>query len=270
MDWITQPEALVALLTLTLLEIVLGIDNIIFISILSSKLPKEQQARARFWGLALAMIGRVVLLLSLTWIMRLTTDLFAIFGMGISGKDIILVGGGLFLLAKSTHEIHDKLEGTRHDPETGKAVVASFTKAMIQILLLDLVFSLDSVITAVGMADHVPVMITAIVIAIGVMMISAGAISRFIENRPTVKILALSFLLMIGIALIAEGLDFHIPKGYLYFAMAFSVMVEMLNLRVRKLQDRRDPVLLRNSRLPKSLDKAGATHLDVSSQDSEK
>ncbi len=238
MDWITQPEALAALLTLTLLEIVLGIDNIIFISILSGKLPEKQQASARFWGLALAMFGRIVLLLSLTWIMRLTEDLFTILGMGFSGKDLILVGGGLFLLAKATNEIHDKLEGTAHGHTSGRAV-ATFSAVMVQILLLDVVFSLDSVITAVGMADQVPVMITAIVIAIGVMMLSAGAISRFIAKRPTVKILALSFLLMIGLALVADGLDFHIPKGYLYFAMAFSIMVEMLNLRLRSIQEAR-------------------------------
>jgi len=237
-DWITQPEALAALLTLTLLEIVLGIDNIIFISILSGKLPEKQQASARFWGLALAMFGRIVLLLSLTWIMRLTEDLFTILGMGFSGKDLILVGGGLFLLAKATNEIHDKLEGTAHGHTSGRAV-ATFSAVMVQILLLDVVFSLDSVITAVGMADQVPVMITAIVIAIGVMMLSAGAISRFIAKRPTVKILALSFLLMIGLALVADGLDFHIPKGYLYFAMAFSIMVEMLNLRLRSIQEAR-------------------------------
>ena len=255
MEWITQPEALVALLTLTLLEIVLGIDNIIFISILSGKLPERQRAKAQFWGLALAMIGRVGLLLSLAWIMRLTEDLFHVMGMGISGKDIILIAGGLFLLAKSTHEIHDKLEG--HSRAEGhQPAVATFAKAMVQILLLDLVFSLDSVITAVGMAEQVPVMITAIVIAIGVMMISAKAIARFIEQRPTVTILALSFLLMIGLALVAEGLDFHIPKGYLYFAMAFSVMVELFNLRLRRLQSERKPIALRGSRLQKALKKA--------------
>ena len=237
--WITEPDALAALFTLTLLEIVLGIDNIIFISILSSKLPEHQQARARFWGLALAMFGRLALLLSLVWIMRLTEDLFHVIGMGISGKDIILIAGGLFLLVKATHEIHDKLEGDKHDPGAGQAALTSFTRVIIQILLLDLVFSLDSVITAVGMADRIPVMVTAIVIAIGVMMLSAGAISRFIDQRPTVKILALSFLLMIGLALIADGLDFHIPKGYLYFAMAFSILVELLNLRMRKVQDQK-------------------------------
>ncbi len=256
MEWITQPEALAALLTLTLLEIVLGIDNIIFISILSGKLPEKHQAAARFWGLALAMFGRVALLLSLAWIMRLTEDLFSVLGMGISGKDLILIAGGLFLLAKATHEIHDKLEGEHHE-HGGKAAVASFAKAMVQIVILDLVFSLDSVITAVGMADQVPVMITAIVIAIGVMMLSASAISKFIEKRPTVKVLALSFLLMIGLALVADGLDFHIPKGYLYFAMAFSIMVEMFNLRLRKLQARQAPVKLRDSRLSNSLKKAG-------------
>ncbi len=257
MEWILEPDALAALLTLTLLEIVLGIDNIIFISILSGKLPKDQQAKARFWGLALAMVGRVALLLSLAWIMRLTHDLFTVLGMGISGKDLILVAGGLFLLAKATHEIHDKLEGTESGDGSTRAAVATFGRAMVQILLLDVVFSLDSVITAVGMADRVPVMITAIIIAIGVMMVSAGAIARFIENRPTVKVLALSFLLMIGLALIADGLDFHIPKGYLYFAMAFSIMVEMFNLRMRTMQQhRRNPIQLRDSRLPRRLQKA--------------
>ena len=257
-----QPEMLAALLTLTLLEIVLGIDNIIFISILSAKLPKSQQASARFWGLALAMFGRVALLLSLTWIMRLTENWFTAFGMGFSGKDCILIAGGLFLLAKATHEIHDKLEGAHTEHASGHAAAGSFAKAMVQILLLDLVFSLDSVITAVGMADQISIMVTAIIIAIAVMMLSAGTISRFIAKRPTVKILALSFLLMIGLALIADGLDFHIPKGYLYFAMAFSIMVELFNLRLRRLQERQEPLKLRDSRLPKTLKKAGIRSAD--------
>ncbi|MCY4672356.1 MAG: TerC family protein [Bacteroidetes bacterium] len=245
MDWITSPEALIALATLTLLEVVLGIDNIVFISILSSKLPESQQPRARFLGLALAMFGRIVLLLSLSWIMRLEATLFEVLGQDISGRDLILVGGGLFLLAKATHEIHDKLE----KPESShtKVVVASFSHVIVQILLLDIVFSLDSVITAVGMADRVEIMIIAIVIAIIVMMISAGSISRFIEKNPTIKMLALSFLLLIGMALIAEGFELHIPKGYLYFAIAFSLLVELLNLRMRR---NRSPVRLHSSRRP--------------------
>ena len=254
-DWITDPQALIALLTLTVLEIVLGIDNIVFISILSGKLPENQQARARLVGLALAMIGRIVLLLSLTWIMRLTSPLFEVFAHAISGRDLILILGGLFLLGKSTHEIHDKLEG-ESGHEGGQRAAASFASVLFQILLLDLVFSLDSVITAVGMAEQVGVMITAIVIAVGVMMLSAGAISRFIEGHPTVKMLALNFLLLIGVALVAEGLDQHIPKGYIYFAMAFSVFVEMLNLQVRQI---RQPIALRDSRLPKALEKAAPT-----------
>ena len=233
MEWITDPQALIALLTLTVLEIVLGIDNIVFISILSSKLPEHQQARARMIGLALAMFGRIVLLLSLVWIMRLTEPLFEVFAEEISGRDLIMILGGLFLLGKSTQEIHDKLEG-ESGHEGKERAVATFASVLIQILLLDLVFSLDSVITAVGMAEQVAVMITAIVIAVGVMMLSAGAISRFIEGHPTVKMLALSFLLLIGMALIGEGLDQHIPKGYIYFAMAFSVFVEMLNLRAKR------------------------------------
>ena len=252
MEWITDPQALIALLTLTVLEIVLSIDNIVFISILSGKLPQHQQARARMIGLALAMFGRIVLLLSLVWIMRLTEPLFEVFTEEISGRDLIMILGGLFLLGKSTQEIHDKLEG-ESGHEAKQRAVATFTSVLIQILLLDLVFSLDSVITAVGMAEQVAVMITAIVIAVGVMMLSAGAISRFIEGHPTVKMLALNFLLLIGVALVAEGLDQHIPKGYIYFAMAFSMSVEMLNLRVRRVKP---PIALRDSRLPKALDKA--------------
>lgn len=230
-DWLADPNAWIALTTLTALEIVLGIDNIIFISILSSRLPKEQQARARFFGLLLALVGRVALLLSLAWIMRLTAPVFSVFEAAISGRDIILILGGLFLLAKSTHEIHNKLEG-EEDHATAKGV-ATFGSVLVQILLLDLVFSLDSVITAVGMVDEVPIMIMAIVIAIVFMMIAAKAISTFIEAHPTIKMLALSFLLMVGVALIGEGFDMHIPRGYIYFAMAFSVFVEMLNLKIR-------------------------------------
>jgi predicted tellurium resistance membrane protein TerC len=230
-DWLTDPEAWVALTTLTALEIVLGVDNIIFISILSNRLPAGERNRARILGLSLALIGRVALLLSLTWVMRLTAPLFAVLGAEISGRDIILIGGGLFLLAKSTHEIHARLEGD--DESVHAKGHATFTSTLIQIFLLDIIFSLDSVITAVGMVDMLPVMITAIVIAILFMMVSARAVSDFIEAHPTVKMLALAFLLMVGVALIAEGLDMHIPRGYIYFAMAFSVLVEMLNLRTR-------------------------------------
>lgn len=231
MDSIFNSEALIALVTLTLLEIVLGIDNIIFISILAGKLPQEQQAKARQVGLALALITRVLLLLSLNWIARLTEPLFAVFGFEISGRALILLGGGLFLLAKSTYEIHEKLEG-----ETGHAsnkVAASFTSVITQIILLDIVFSLDSVITAVGMANQLWVMITAVVIAVVIMLVASGPISNYVDRHPTIKMLALSFLLLIGFSLIAEGLELHIPKGYIYFAMAFSVLVEMLNLRLR-------------------------------------
>lgn len=231
MELLANPEAWIALLTLTMLEIVLGIDNIIFIAILSGKLPVEQQAKARTIGLALATITRVLLLLSLTWVMSLTAPLFAVLGNEISGRDIILLIGGLFLIAKSTHEIHDKLEGA--EGSTSVKVKPTFASIIFQILLLDIVFSLDSVITAVGMANHIEVMITAVVIAVGIMILSAGSISRFVENHPTVKMLALSFLLLIGVTLIAEGLDQHISKGYIYFAMAFSVFVEMLNLKLR-------------------------------------
>lgn len=232
MEWIAQPESWIALLTLTALEIVLGIDNIVFISILAGKLPSKDQARARTWGLGAAMFTRIGLLLSITWIMRLTRPLFEVFGTAFSGKDLILVMGGLFLIAKSTHEIHDKLEGP---VETGvKKAAATLSGVIMQIMVLDIVFSLDSVITAVGMANQVAIMIAAIVIAVGVMMLSAGAVSGFVHHHPTVKMLALSFLLLIGVTLVAEGFQQHISKGYIYFAMAFSVFVEMLNLRIRK------------------------------------
>ncbi len=255
MDWITSPEALAALATLTLLEIVLGIDNIVFISILSAKLPPKEQNKARVLGLALAMIGRVVLLLSLTWIMRLEATLFEVLGQEISGRDLILLGGGLFLLAKSTSEIHDKLEGREHD--SNKSVKApSFMHVIAQILLLDIVFSLDSVITAVGMAEQVEVMITAIIIAIVIMMVSAKAVSNFIDRHPTVKMLALSFLLLIGVALVVEAFEVSIPKGYLYFAMTFSLIVELLNLRMRS---RRKPLRLRESRRHPDSGKSAAT-----------
>jgi predicted tellurium resistance membrane protein TerC len=247
MEWLTNPEAWISLLTLTVLEIVLGIDNIVFISIISGKLPQHQQKKARRVGLALAMITRVLLLLSISWVMTLTSPLFNIgewFGMEegalfeklkISGRDIILIVGGLFLIYKSTTEIHDKVEG--HGGEVVKTPkIISFSRVIIEIILLDVVFSLDSVITAVGMADHIEIMVAAVVIAVLIMLVSAESISNFVNHHPTVKMLALSFLLLIGISLIAEGLDQHIPKGYIYFAMAFSVFVEVLNLRVAKKQ----------------------------------
>jgi predicted tellurium resistance membrane protein TerC len=233
MEWISSPEAWVALTTLTFLEIVLGVDNIIFISILVGRLPEEQRQRGRVLGLALAMGTRILLLLLLTWIMKLQATLFSVLNVDISGRDIILIGGGLFLLAKATLEIHDSLEGEEHEGGAPKKQV-SFLSVIVQIGLIDIVFSLDSVITAVGMADHLAVMIIAIVIAVVVMMFAAGAIGRFVDNHPTIKMLALSFLVLIGVALIAEGIDVHIPKGYIYFAMAFSVIVEMLNLRIRR------------------------------------
>lgn len=232
MEWMNDPQAWIALVTLTALEIVLGIDNIIFISILSSKLPQEQQKNARLTGLALAMVTRVGLLFSLTLIMRLTAPIFVIFTQEISGRDIILIVGGLFLLAKSTHEIHEKLEGS--EGESARKAAPSFVSTIIQILILDIVFSLDSVITAVGMANNIQIMIAAVVIAVIFMMFFAGAISDFVHRHPTIKMLALSFLLLIGVTLIAEGFDQHISKGYIYFAMAFSVFVEMLNLKLRK------------------------------------
>ena len=246
-DWLTNPDILAALATLTILEIVLGIDNIVFISILSAKLPAHQQRVARRVGLLLALVGRIALLLSLTWIMRLEATVIEVFGQHISGRDLILLGGGLFLLVKATREIHDKLEGAEHGSGAASAA-ATFTSVIIQILLLDVVFSLDSVITAVGMAEQVWVMVTAIVIAIGIMVLSADAVSDFIDHHPTIKILALSFLLLIGVALIAESFEFSIPKGYLYFAMGFSIMVELLNLRMRRLSQRRQAVRLRASR----------------------
>jgi predicted tellurium resistance membrane protein TerC len=231
MEWVFNAEIWIALLTLTALEVVLGIDNVIFISILAGKLPREQQARGRRVGLAMAMLMRIALLLSLAWIIRLTSPLFTVMGHGISGRDLILLLGGLFLIAKSTYEIHDKLEGTEHVTEV--ASHPSFKAVIIQIMLIDIVFSLDSVITAVGMVQQIPVMIAAVVIAVILMMLFAGPVSDFVERHPTVKMLALSFLLLIGVALIADGLGLHIPRGYIYFAMGFSVIVEMLNLRLR-------------------------------------
>ena len=231
MDWMSDPQAWIALGTLTVLEIVLGVDNIIFISILSGRLPKEQQAKARTIGLAMALIGRILLLLSISWVMSLEAGLFTVLDNEISGRDLILLIGGLFLLVKATHEIHAKLE---HATEGERSVsVSSFGGVLVQILILDVVFSLDSVITAVGMADQIPVMITAVIIAVVFMMFSAKAVASYIEKHPTVKMLALSFLLLVGTALTADALDFHIPRGYIYFAMGFSVFVEMLNLRLR-------------------------------------
>jgi len=242
MTWITSPEAWLGLLTLTVLEIVLGIDNIIFISILAGKLPVEQQPRARRAGLLGAMVTRIALLAALAWIIRLTAPLFYLLGRPFSGRDLILIAGGLFLLAKSTREIHEGLEGDSGSSST--AVRASFAAVVGQIMLLDIVFSLDSVITAVGMARHLAVMIAAVVLAVGVMLFAAPPISRFVHQHPTIKMLALSFLLMIGVSLIADGFGQHIAKGYIYFAMGFSVFVELLNIRVRS---RSAPVQLREA-----------------------
>ena len=243
MDWLFLPETWIALVTLTVLEIVLGIDNIIFISILTGKLPAHQQKRGRTIGLAGAMITRILLLLSLSAIMRLTQPWFEVWGFPVSGRDLILMLGGLFLIAKSTFEIHDKLEGPEGEKVTKK--VHSFWGTIVQIMILDIVFSLDSVITAVGMANQVAVMIAAIVIAVIVMMVASGSVSRFVHQHPTITMLALSFLLLIGVTLVAEGLHQHISKGYIYFAMAFSVFVEMLNIRMRKVQPK--PIHLRDT-----------------------
>jgi predicted tellurium resistance membrane protein TerC len=235
MNWLADPQIWLGVVTLTALEIVLGIDNIIFIAIIAGRLPAHQQRRGRTIGLLLAMLTRVALLFSLTLIMRLTAPLFTVLEQGISGRDIILILGGLFLLGKSTLEIHAQLEGEEgHGSGQAAAGTAGFAGVIIQIILLDIVFSLDSVITAIGLVNQVPVMVAAIVIAVIFMIFLAGPVSRFIENHPTVKILALSFLLLIGMALVGEGLELHIPKGYIYFAMAFSGFVEMLNLRVRR------------------------------------
>jgi len=239
MEWLTQPEAWISLLTLTLLEIVLGIDNIIFISILAGKLPANQQHRARQTGLMAALVMRILLLLGLSWVMGLTKALFTIpqlplmkAAMEVSGRDLILICGGLFLIYKSVKEIHEKLEG--EDGEATARISPSFAGVIVQIMMLDIVFSLDSVITAIGMAKHIQVMIAAVVISVGIMLLAAGRIAGFINDRPTLKILALSFLLLIGFTLLAEGFEVHVPKGYIYFAMAFALGVEMLNLRFRK------------------------------------
>ena len=232
MDALFSSDNLIALVTLTALEVVLGVDNVIFISILAGKLPLQDQARARRVGLMAAMVMRILLLFSLAWVVRLTEPLFSVLGKGISGRDLILLGGGLFLLAKATMEIHERLEGV--EGERSARVAPSFGAVIFQIMLLDIVFSLDSVITAVGMADSLPVMVIAVVLAVGIMMLSSGAVSEFVQRHPTVKVLALSFLLLIGMSLVGEGLGQHIPKGYIYFAMAFSVFVEVINIRVRK------------------------------------
>jgi len=242
MDWMTNPEAWIAFATLLALEIVLGIDNVVFISILAGKLPANQQAKARYLGLALAMVTRIILLFSISWMVRLTAPLFTVFGVEISGRDLILIVGGLFLIGKSTHEIHQKLEGERG--QVSARVAPTFTGVLVQILLLDVVFSLDSVITAVGMVNQIGIMVTAVVVAVIVMIGFAGAIGRFVERHPTVKMLALSFLLLIGMTLMAEGFDQHISKGYIYSAMAFSVFVEVLNLRAKKAAE---PVKLHES-----------------------
>jgi len=256
MEWFSDPNAWIGLLTLTVLELVLGIDNIVFISILSGKLPSHQQKKARFIGLSLAMLMRILLLLCITWVMGLTRPLFIIAGFGVTGRAIILVLGGLFLLVKSTHEIHDHMEG--EDEHRGARALASLFAVLVQITLLDIVFSLDSVITAVGMVDEIAIMIIAVIVAVIVMMVFAGPVSGFVERHPTIKMLALSFLLLIGVNLIAEGLGFHIPRGYTYFAMAFSLFVEMLNLKMRS----RKPAaqVLQSRRLQKAIKRIKAPH----------
>ena len=251
MEWLSDGNAWIGLITLIILEIVLGIDNVIFISILAGKLPARDRKKARTIGLALAMLMRILLLLSLSWIIGLTRPLFTVAGFEVTGRALILIAGGLFLLAKSTHEIHDQIEGA--DEHENASVVPSLIAVLGQIALLDVVFSLDSVITAVGMVDQISIMIIAVILSIVVMMLFAGPISGFVERRPTIKMLALSFLLLIGLNLIAEGAGFHIPKGYIYFAMAFSVLVELLNLKIRGRKPKRRPV--RNRRLQKAIDR---------------
>lgn len=246
MEWLTSPEIWVAFLTLTALEIVLGIDNIIMIAILVGRMPPHMQARTRFFGLALAMVTRIALLLSITWIMKLTNDLFHLFGQGISGRDLILFFGGLFLLWKSSTEMFHSLEGEDETANEPKSMAGGFIGTIIQIAIIDIVFSLDSVITAVGMVSHVPVMVAAIIVAVLVMMLAAGTISDFIDKHPSLKMLALAFLVVVGTVLIAEAFEVHVPKGYVYFAMAFSLGVEALNIRMRVLRGRKeDPVKLR-------------------------
>ena len=240
MEWISSPEIWIALLTLTALEIVLGIDNIIFISIIAGKLPKNQQNLGRQVGLVMAMVTRILLLFSLTWLTKLTSPLFTVFSYDISGRDLILIAGGLFLLGKSTFEIHERLEG--EEGHASQKVAVSFTGVIVQIMILDIVFSLDSVITAIGMVNEIGIMVAAVVIAVGIMLFASAPISTFVNDRPTLKILALSFLLLIGFSLVADGLGFYIPKGYIYFAMGFSVFVEVINLQVRA---KTEPVHLR-------------------------
>jgi len=247
-EFLLSSDVWLAFLTLTVLEIVLGIDNIIFISILTDRLPEAQRARGRFLGLALAMAMRILLLLSITWVMQLRTNLFFVLGEGISGRDLILIFGGAFLIFKSTLEVHNSLEGLRD--VHGNPVAAGFIGVLAQIGIIDIVFSLDSVITAVGLAKHLEVMIAAIVVAVLIMMVSSGAIARYVGEHPTIKMLALSFLVLIGVTLIAEGLEFHVPKGYIYFAMAFSFGVEVLNIRVRRgRESTAEPVRLRIAQL---------------------
>jgi predicted tellurium resistance membrane protein TerC len=241
-DWLTDPQAWAAFATLTALEIILGVDNVVFISILAGKLKPEQREKARIVGLGLAMFIRIALLMSISWVIGLTEPLFRVFGEEISGRDLILFAGGLFLLAKSTHEMHGSLEAEHG--ETSRRTPARFGAVIVQILLLDIVFSLDSVITAVGMADDIGVMISAVVVAVLFMLLFSGTISRFVDRHPTMKMLALSFLLLIGVSLVAEALDFHIPKGYIYFSMAFSLFVEVINIRVRRAKT---PVKLHSS-----------------------
>ena len=231
MEWITNPDIWTAFLTLCALEIVLGLDNLIFISILANKLPKEKQSKARQVGLSLALILRIGLLFSISWIMGLTKDIFSIAELGISGRDIILILGGLFLIYKSVNEIHEKMENAE-SPLVVSTKIVTFRNIVLQILLIDVVFSLDSVITAVGMTDHISIMIAAVVISMIIMMLSATSLSDFVNKNPAIKVLALAFLLMIGVALIAEGMDFHIPKGYIYYSMAFAVLVEFINIRI--------------------------------------
>ncbi|GMR13809.1 MAG: TerC family protein [Gemmatimonadota bacterium] len=233
MAWLTSPEAWIALATLTVLEIVLGIDNLVFISVLADRLPKEKQGKARQLGLAAAMLTRILLLFSISWVIGLTASLFAVLGHEVSGRDLVLIAGGLFLLSKSTREIHHQLEGEEARSGLAGKPPPTFVGVLVQIAILDIVFSLDSVITAVGMADDLGVMVTAVVLAVGVMMLSANAVGQFVSEHPTVKMLALSFLLLIGTSLVAEGMGFHIPKGYIYFAMGFSVFVEFLNIRIK-------------------------------------
>jgi predicted tellurium resistance membrane protein TerC len=242
MDWLTDPNTWISLLTLTALEIVLGIDNIVFLSVLTGKLPREQQARARTIGLGLALGMRIILLLTLQWVIGLTAPIITILGLALSGRDVILLGGGLFLIAKATTEIHESLEGGAGDAGAASPARAAFGAVIVQIVLIDAVFSLDSIITAVGLSNQILVMIAAVVIAIGVMLVAAGPLAAFVEEHPTIKMLALAFLLLIGFSLVAEGLEFHISKAYIYFAMGFSVFVEALNLRLRA---RRQPVHLR-------------------------